>query len=150
MFSVFADACGGVFDTANGTITSPSFPETYPGNKHCVWEIIAPHQYRITLNFTHFDLEGNNVYHDECEYDWVEVASKLSDDTPRKRNVFCGSRLPPLLTSEGNSMKIVFSSDNKYVFASMCEGRKRDWKEFGFVWHLWNWSSFHVSVSWCD
>jgi tolkin protein len=50
-----------VFDVANGTITSPSFPELYPVNKNCVWEIIAPPQYRITLNFTHFELEGNNV-----------------------------------------------------------------------------------------
>ena len=55
------DACGGMFDVPNGTITSPSFPELYPSNKNCVWEIIAPPQYRITLNFTHFELEGNNV-----------------------------------------------------------------------------------------
>lgn len=34
----------------------------YPSSKSCAWEIIAPPQYRITLNFTHFDLEGNNVY----------------------------------------------------------------------------------------
>lgn len=58
---VFSDACGGMIDVSNGTITSPSFPELYPTNKVCVWEIIAPPQYRITLNFTHFDLEGNNV-----------------------------------------------------------------------------------------
>jgi len=56
-----SDACGGMFDVPNGTITSPSFPELYPSNKNCVWEIIAPPQYRITLNFTHFELEGNNV-----------------------------------------------------------------------------------------
>ena len=55
------DTCGGRIEAANGTITSPSFPETYPGNKSCTWEIIAPPQYKITLNFTHFDLEGNNV-----------------------------------------------------------------------------------------
>ncbi|KAK7793278.1 hypothetical protein R5R35_006776 [Gryllus longicercus] len=55
------DACGGVVDATNGTISSPSFPEEYPSNKNCIWEIIAPPQYRITLNFTHFDLEGNNV-----------------------------------------------------------------------------------------
>ncbi|XP_043484069.1 tolloid-like protein 2 isoform X1 [Leptopilina heterotoma] len=106
------DACGGVFDTKNGTIISPSFPESYPGNKHCVWEIIAPPQYKITLNFTHFDLEGNNVYQQECEYDWVEVSSKLGDDILRKHGTYCGSRLPPLLTSEGNAFKVVFSSDN--------------------------------------
>jgi CUB domain len=55
------DACGGLIDSPNGTITSPSFPDLYPSNKHCIWEIFAPPQYRITLNFTHFDLEGNNV-----------------------------------------------------------------------------------------
>ncbi|XP_015588432.1 tolloid-like protein 2 isoform X3 [Cephus cinctus] len=106
------DACGGITDASNGTITSPSFPEMYPGNKNCVWEIIAPPQYRITLNFTHFDLEGNNVYQQECEYDSVEVASKLSEDILRRHGMFCGSRLPPLLTSEGNSMRIAFTSDN--------------------------------------
>jgi hypothetical protein len=58
---VFTDACGGIIDAANGTIQSPSYPDTYPPSKHCVWQIIAPAQYRITINFTHFELEGNNV-----------------------------------------------------------------------------------------
>ncbi|XP_020288864.1 bone morphogenetic protein 1 isoform X2 [Pseudomyrmex gracilis] len=106
------DACGGYFDDDNGTITSPSFPETYPGNKNCVWEIVARPQYRITLNFTHFDLESNNVYQEECEYDFVEIASKLGDDVLRKHGIFCGARLPPLITSEGNFMRITFTSDN--------------------------------------
>lgn len=106
------DACGGFFNGSNGTITSPSFPEAYPGNKNCVWEIVAPSQYRITLNFTHFDLEGNNVYQEECEYDSVEVASKLGDDILRKHGIFCGARLPSLITSEGNFMRITFTSDN--------------------------------------
>ena len=54
------NACGGIIDSANGTITSPSFPDIYPSNKNCIWEIIAPPQWRITINFTHFDIEGNN------------------------------------------------------------------------------------------
>ncbi|XP_069702500.1 protein tolkin [Periplaneta americana] len=111
------DACGGVFDASNGTLTSPSFPELYPGNKNCVWEIIAPPQYRITLNFTHFELEGNNVriHHvlqQECEYDSVQVHSKMADDVIKKHGVYCGSRLPPLITSEGNSLRVEFISDN--------------------------------------
>lgn len=28
--------------------------------QNCVWEILAPPQWRITVNFTHFDIEGNN------------------------------------------------------------------------------------------
>ena len=55
------DACGGLIEANNGTITSPSFPDKYPPNKSCIWEIVAPLNFRITLNFTYFDLEGNNV-----------------------------------------------------------------------------------------
>ena len=58
---IFLDACGGLIEASNGTITSPSFPELYPANKNCIWEILAPPQWRVTVNFTHFDIEGNNV-----------------------------------------------------------------------------------------
>jgi hypothetical protein len=47
----------------------------------------------------------------ECEYDSVEVHSKLGEDMMRKHGVYCGSRLPPLITSEGNSLRIEFNSD---------------------------------------
>lgn len=110
-----SDACGGIFDASNGTITSPSFPESYPGNKNCIWEIIAPLHYRITLNFTHFDLEGNRMYQQECDYDFVEVSSKLGDDILKKHGIFCGSKIPTPIISEGNAMRIVFTSDKKYV-----------------------------------
>ncbi|CAH2008151.1 unnamed protein product [Acanthoscelides obtectus] len=106
------DACGGVFDTPNGTITSPSFPELYPLNKNCVWEIIAQPQYRITLNFTHFDLEGNNNGpQQQCEYDRVDVYSYLKEDKLKKHGSYCGPRPPALITSEGNIMRIIFYSD---------------------------------------
>lgn len=55
------DACGGLIEASNGTLTSPSFPDLYPPNKNCIWEVTAPTGFRITLNFTAFDLEGNNV-----------------------------------------------------------------------------------------
>lgn len=103
------DACGGMIDASNGTITSPSFPDLYPSNKNCIWEIVASPQHRITLNFTHFDLEGNNQ---DCEYDKVDIHSKMGDNSIRKHGLFCGSYLPPIITSEGNSLRIEFSSDN--------------------------------------
>ncbi|ODM91924.1 Tolloid-like protein 2, partial [Orchesella cincta] len=97
------DACGGIIEEENGTLTSPSFPNLYPSNKHCAWEIIAPPQTRITINFTHFDLEGNNQ---ECDYDSVEVYSKLSQDELKRHGSFCGP------DRQGNSIRIVFTSDN--------------------------------------
>lgn len=106
------DACGGVIEALNGTITSPSFPDVYPVSKDCTWEIVAPEQYRITLNFTHFDLEGNHFHQQECDYDSLTVYSKLEDNNLKKHGIFCGERMPPLVTSEGNIMRIEFRSDN--------------------------------------
>ncbi|CAH0558868.1 unnamed protein product [Brassicogethes aeneus] len=105
-------ACGGMLSDSNGTITSPSFPELYPLNKNCVWEIKAEPQFRITLNFTHFDLEGNNAQPHQCEYDRLEVYSKMSDNKIKDHGLFCGSKLPSLITSDSNILRIVFSSDS--------------------------------------
>ncbi|XP_076255661.1 tolloid-like protein 1 tolkin [Rhynchophorus ferrugineus] len=107
------DACGGVFEVTNGTITSPSFPHLYPFNKNCVWEIVAEPQHKITLNFTHFDLEGNSnpQQQQQCEYDRVDVFSKLKEGRLKKHGSYCGSKAPALITSEANVMRVVFYSD---------------------------------------
>ncbi|KAK2192635.1 hypothetical protein NP493_27g02025 [Ridgeia piscesae] len=102
------DACGGYIDAANGTIQSPSYPDLYPPNKNCVWQIVAPAQYRITINFTDFNLEGNNQ---DCEYDSVEVRSGL-DSESTLHGTFCGSQNPQPIASEGNTLRIIFSTDN--------------------------------------
>lgn len=105
------NACGGALYGPNGTITSPSFPELYPPLKNCLWEIVAPPQHRITLNFTHFDLEGNHMYQQECEYDSVTVHSKLGADVLRRHGAFCGTALPPPVTSDGSVLRVQFTSD---------------------------------------
>ncbi|KFB52683.1 AGAP003702-PA-like protein [Anopheles sinensis] len=106
------NACGGQLDALNGTIQSPSFPKEYPFMKECVWEIVALPQHKITLNFTHFDLEGNTFYQaSECEYDYVAVLSKNPDGVLRKHGSFCGSNIPPPITSEANVLRLVFKSD---------------------------------------
>ncbi|KAG5673535.1 hypothetical protein PVAND_003575 [Polypedilum vanderplanki] len=105
-------ACGGILDSENGTILSPSFPREYPTNKECVWEILAPENHKITLNFTHFDLEGNAFYQPAaCEYDAVTVYSKMNDDSLKKHGVFCGSKIPNSITSDGNILRLEFKSD---------------------------------------
>ncbi|KAJ6216814.1 hypothetical protein RDWZM_007971 [Blomia tropicalis] len=104
------DACGGLLDAHNGTIMSPSFPDHYPPNKNCIWEIMAPPTFRITLNFTQFDLEGNNQ---DCEYDKLDIKSKLNSSPDYyKHGIFCGNRLPPLITSLDHNLRLEFTSDN--------------------------------------
>jgi len=45
----------------DGEITSPNWPREYPTNKQCVWQIVAPPQHKITIEFDKFELEGNEV-----------------------------------------------------------------------------------------
>ncbi|PVD37829.1 hypothetical protein C0Q70_00431 [Pomacea canaliculata] len=102
------DACGGYIDEEEGILQSPSFPDLYPPNKNCVWQIVARDQYKITINFTHFDLEGHNQ---DCEYDSVRLSSGVGEDQ-KLHGVFCGATFPAPVTSEGNTLRIEFNSDN--------------------------------------
>ncbi|XP_056099916.1 bone morphogenetic protein 1b isoform X4 [Rhinichthys klamathensis goyatoka] len=105
--SCAAAACGGFISKLNGSFTSPGWPQEYPPNKNCVWQLIAPVQYRITLLFDTFETEGNDV----CKYDYVEVHSGLSTDA-KLHGKFCGTEKPEAITSQLNSMRVEFKSDN--------------------------------------
>uniref|UniRef100_A0A4W6CKG4 Metalloendopeptidase n=1 Tax=Lates calcarifer TaxID=8187 RepID=A0A4W6CKG4_LATCA len=100
-------ACGGFITKLNGSLTTPGWPKEYPPNKNCVWQLVAPIQYRITLVFDVFETEGNDV----CKYDYVEVRSGLSSDS-KLHGKFCGAEKPEVITSQQNNMRIEFKSDN--------------------------------------
>ncbi|KAL3223064.1 hypothetical protein MRX96_027830 [Rhipicephalus microplus] len=58
----------------------------------------------------------------DCEYDKVDILSKMDNNTIRKHGLFCGSYLPPIITSEGNSLRIEFSSDNSVQKSGFAAG----------------------------
>lgn len=47
-----AAACGGTFHMERGAFNSPSFPEPYPLNVECVWNIPSSPGNRLQLSFT--------------------------------------------------------------------------------------------------
>ncbi|KAH0623121.1 hypothetical protein JD844_031101 [Phrynosoma platyrhinos] len=100
-------ACGGFLTKLNGSITSPGWPKEYPPNKNCIWQLVAPTQYRISLQFDFFETEGNDV----CKYDFVEVRSGLTAEA-KLHGKFCGTEKPDVITSQYNNMRIEFKSDN--------------------------------------
>ena len=59
--SLPAAACGGFITELNGSLSTPGWPREYPPNKNCVWQLVAPAQYCITLVFDAFETEGNHV-----------------------------------------------------------------------------------------
>ncbi|XP_061840054.1 dorsal-ventral patterning tolloid-like protein 1 isoform X1 [Nerophis lumbriciformis] len=128
-------ACGGLLSKLNGTISTPGWPKEYPPNKNCVWHVVAPTQYRISMQFEAFELEGNEVsgalfscpletpsggalsgpstlcVPQVCKYDYVEVRSGLSPDS-KLHGKYCGTEVPEVITSQYNNMRIEFKSDN--------------------------------------
>lgn len=83
----------------------------YPASKYCIWEIVAPPQYRIILKFNEFNLEGNVLNLQDCDYDAVNVYSIMNSTAINRHGRFCGNRLPPLITSITNSLRVTFRSD---------------------------------------
>ncbi|XP_063906395.1 tolloid-like protein 1 isoform X2 [Zophobas morio] len=107
-------ACGGPLKALKGVIQSPSFPNKYPPNKRCSWEIVARVDRVVLFNFTHFDIEGHNRTHsikERCEKDRLEFFGE-SENVTKHLGTYCGSRLPVPLISESTRTKIVFFSDN--------------------------------------
>lgn len=47
----FLPACGGAFHMAEGTLDSPGYPEVYPSNVECVWNIVSSPGNRLQLSF---------------------------------------------------------------------------------------------------
>ncbi|KAJ7394693.1 Mannan-binding lectin serine protease 1 [Desmophyllum pertusum] len=80
----FSDSsCGGNLHGLFGVIQSPNFPDTYPNNLHCEWNITVPAGHKISIRFTSLDVE----YFFQCDYDWISMRS--GNSTYGK---FCGSK----------------------------------------------------------
>ncbi|MED6281335.1 hypothetical protein CHARACLAT_020307 [Characodon lateralis] len=93
-----------------GSLQSPNFPEPYPRDTELNWNIGVPDGFRISLFFSHFDLEPSYL----CEYDFVKV--KADGEVLA---VFCGKEetdteevpTQQVITSPRNSLSIQFVSD---------------------------------------
>ncbi|XP_041420427.1 deleted in malignant brain tumors 1 protein isoform X3 [Xenopus laevis] len=97
--------CGGFLTGRTGVISSPNFPQLYPNNAFCSWEIRVPPNKQVELTFLHIDLEiaTNCVYDSVTIYDGIP----LSSQTMRK---VC-TPVNETFTSSTNVMGIVFTSD---------------------------------------
>ncbi|CAM4592007.1 unnamed protein product [Lepidochelys olivacea] len=97
--------CGGVLQYSSGTFQSPFYPENYPNNADCVWEIEAVSNYRVTLSFRDIVTEGGR-----CQYDYIEIYDGLLHTSPLLGKICSGSYLT--YTSSSNLMTVRFHSDS--------------------------------------
>ncbi|KAK2496673.1 hypothetical protein MC885_006291 [Smutsia gigantea] len=97
--------CSGIFFNSSGTFSSPSYPEYYPNNAKCVWEIEVNSGYRVNLGFSDVQLEINNY----CSLDYVEIF----DGSLNSYNLLgkiCNTTTQ-IFTSSSNRMTVRFRSD---------------------------------------
>ncbi|XP_004840253.1 procollagen C-endopeptidase enhancer 1 [Heterocephalus glaber] len=100
--------CGGRLEKAQGTLTTPNWPESdYPPGINCNWHIIAPLDQVILLTFGKFDLEPDTY----CRYDSVSVFNGAISDDSKRLGKFCGDTAPGPISSEGNELLVQFVSD---------------------------------------
>lgn len=97
-----------------GQFTTPNYPNEYPNDINCKWNITVPNGYLIQLNFTQFEIESTNY----CTFDYVKVKGKNKMLGP-----YCGRRnrknepdvtVPPLdpLLGDDNSLLVELHTDH--------------------------------------
>ncbi|XP_048737046.2 uncharacterized protein LOC125652118 [Ostrea edulis] len=85
-------------------ISSPGYPNPYPGGKTCYWNIIAPEGFKLKLEFNEFDVAANPE--GTCN-DRLEIRHSLPGQFGLS---FCGDRFPMTVLSEENQLGLTFQS----------------------------------------
>ncbi|XP_056398346.1 membrane frizzled-related protein isoform X3 [Hyla sarda] len=101
--------CGGALNSLQGSLFSPNHPDLYPAKTVCRWIISVPDGLIIQIQFQNFSLESEKG----CTFDYVEVHDSAGLGIASSMGRFCGSEIPPTLTSSGAQMTIVFVADEE-------------------------------------
>ena len=95
-------ACGGYFTAPNGLLTSPSYPDEYPGKSDCIYTISQPTGTFLNLQIRMFDLyafDCGNAFDD----DYLEIRDG-SSELSSLMGKFCGSIFPASLQTTQNQV----------------------------------------------
>ncbi|XP_011785692.1 PREDICTED: deleted in malignant brain tumors 1 protein-like [Colobus angolensis palliatus] len=101
-----SNSCGGVTSSVSGSFSSPQYPENYPTDIQCVWEIHVDTKFRIELIIPSLKLEDILG----CPYDSVEIFNG-----PRIASLSMGKFCAPetvIFFSSSHIMTVVFQSDS--------------------------------------
>ncbi|XP_023561215.1 cubilin [Octodon degus] len=109
LYAASTSACGGSFHMAAGIFETPGYPDVYPPNTECVWNIRSSPSNRIQLSFMSFQLEASQ----DCSKDFVEI--REGNSTGHLVGRYCGSSLPQNFSvTVENLMWIRFVSDGSH------------------------------------
>uniref|UniRef100_A0A3B5L191 Cubilin n=1 Tax=Xiphophorus couchianus TaxID=32473 RepID=A0A3B5L191_9TELE len=103
----YQNGCGGDVGGPSGSISSPGYPNKYPDNRECIWYITTSPGSSITFTIHEFDVE----FHDNCNYDVLEVYGGPDLQAPRLARLCSTTSNPMQVSSTGNQITVHFKSD---------------------------------------
>ncbi|VVC39263.1 EGF-like, conserved site,EGF-like calcium-binding domain,CUB domain,EGF domain,EGF-like calcium- [Cinara cedri] len=107
-YSTIDIGCGGILKNSSGIIQSSRHQEYYLHDQMCKWIISVNESNRIQLIWSTFSLEN----HPSCQNDYVEIYDDSILGNASKIARYCGTKVPPILTSLGNRLTIIFKTDH--------------------------------------
>lgn len=99
---VSASNCGKILNGPSGSLQSTNFPNNYPNNEYCTWEIQVPQGKKVRLEFEELRTEENKDFvliYDTGKTDPVVALNGVKDK-------------PRAITSTGNSIRVRFISNS--------------------------------------
>ncbi|KAK3791976.1 hypothetical protein RRG08_035467, partial [Elysia crispata] len=105
------EVCGSALSGNNGTFQSPNYPNNYPNNVYCEWTIRTDVGTKVQLTFSAFEL--HNSYYCSSSIDSVTIRDG-SNSTAGLIGRLCGSGYSDSIVTSGNSLYILFTSDNSF------------------------------------
>ena len=95
-------SCGGDFKTQSGLITSPSYPNSYPAAKDCLYLVSVPYGFIISIRLISVDTNCHST-----GSDYLEMRDGKSMSSPLMVK-FCGnsSNIPGFLQTTQNHLWI--------------------------------------------
>ncbi|XP_039600800.1 discoidin, CUB and LCCL domain-containing protein 2 [Polypterus senegalus] len=102
------DGCGyTVLGHNSGTLSSINYPQTYPNNTVCEWEIRVGAGEQILFKFGDFDIEDSN----SCHFNYLRIYDNIG---PGRKEIgkYCGLgvKWDKMIESSGNEVTIQFMS----------------------------------------
>ncbi|KAH0623685.1 hypothetical protein JD844_006732 [Phrynosoma platyrhinos] len=98
--------CGSELPYSSGSLSSPSYPGSYPNGANCTWTIRTWSGYRIRLTFT--------TIQTECGFDYVEVHDGYLYSPVLGR--YCSGSFVTLI-STSNILTVQFHSDSSVAYS---------------------------------
>ncbi|XP_017269603.1 cubilin [Kryptolebias marmoratus] len=107
-WSADSSGCGGVIHSDTGTIKSPNYPQNFPANVECIWQVIAHEGNHLEMSFnSNFEIPDSSG---ACQNSYIKMWSGSSQNDEALLVTSCGSVAPGPVVAPYNIISSRFQS----------------------------------------